>query len=62
MILRQEEKSREMLKALVKQDPTWPWIGLAFSSYEYEVFAQQLKGEGPEEIPEAEARVDRAIH
>lgn len=50
MILHQEEKSREMLKALAKQSPTWPLIGSAFSNYEYEVFSQQLKGEGPEEI------------
>ena len=50
MILHQEEKAREMLKALVKQYPTSPWINSAFSNYGYEVFSQQLKGDGPQEM------------
>jgi peroxiredoxin len=50
MLLQQEEKSREMLKTLVKQYPTSPLIFPAFSDYEYQVYSQQIKGEGPIEI------------
>jgi peroxiredoxin len=50
LLLGQEEKSREMLKVLVKQYPASALIYPAFSSYEYQVYSQQIKSEGTLEI------------
>ncbi len=50
LLLKQEEKSREILKKMIEQYPTSPLTAHALNSYEHQVFAQQIKGEGPEEM------------
>jgi tetratricopeptide (TPR) repeat protein len=52
LLLKQEEESRSIIKKLIERYPTSPLTGKALDSYEYQAFAQQLKGEGPEEIKE----------
>jgi len=50
LLLGQEKESREMLKVLVKQYPESALIYPAFSDYDYQIYSQQIKGEGPSEI------------
>ncbi len=52
LLLKQEEKSRSVIKRLIELYPDSPLTGQALDSYEYQVFAQQLKGDGPKEINE----------
>lgn len=50
LLLKQERKSREIIKKMIRRYPTSPLTGRALQDYEYHVFAQQIKGEGPEQI------------
>lgn len=50
LLLKRERKSREIIKKMIRRYPTSPLTGRALQDYEYHVFAQQIKGEGPEEI------------
>jgi len=50
LVLKLEEKGREAIKKLAQQSPTSPFLASALGNYEYQVFAQQIKGEGPKEI------------
>ncbi|RMG47808.1 MAG: TlpA family protein disulfide reductase [Acidobacteria bacterium] len=50
LLLGREKKSREILKKMVVQYPTSPFTWAALDDYSYQAFAQQFKGEGPEDI------------
>jgi peroxiredoxin len=50
LLLGEEPKSREVIKLLAAKYPTSPLLGQALSDYSYQVFAQQIKGEGEKEI------------
>lgn len=52
LLLKQEEKSRSIIKKLIERYPISPLTGQALDNYEYLAFANQLKGEGPMEIKE----------
>lgn len=48
--LKQEEKSREIIRALFSQHPSSQFTAKAIDEYTNQAFAQQIKGDGPEEI------------
>ncbi len=50
LLLKQEEKSRSLIKKMIERFPTSPLTGYALDEYGYHAFAQQFEGEGPEEI------------
>jgi len=50
MLLKQEEKSREMIRALNSRYPSSPFTANAINTYSGLASAQQVNGEGPEEV------------
>jgi thiol-disulfide isomerase/thioredoxin len=50
LLLKQEEKSREAIKTMARHLPASPFVAQALDDYEYQIFAQQIKGGGPKEI------------
>jgi len=50
LALKQEEQSRAAIKNLARQAPTSPFLAEALDDYGYQIFAQQIKGDGPKEI------------
>jgi peroxiredoxin len=50
LLLGEEPKARAILERLLKDHPTWPLTRDALSSYEYQVAAQRIGGEGPARI------------
>jgi len=50
MALGDEPYSRKLLQQMKDREPTSLFIGKAIRNYEYMVFSQQLKGQGPQEV------------
>jgi len=50
LLLSQEPEARNIIRMLVERYPQSFYTGFAISSYEYQVFSQGIKGEGPEEV------------
>lgn len=50
LLLGEEPKSRETLRLMAAKYPNSPLLSQGFNDYMYQVFAQQIKGEGPKEI------------
>jgi peroxiredoxin len=50
LLLGQEPEARNIIRMLVERYPRSFYTGFAISSYEYQVFSQGIKGEGPEEV------------
>lgn len=52
MFLGEEEKSRTYLLRLIDQFPSSSYLSSAYGTYNYQVFKNQIKGEGPEIVKE----------
>jgi peroxiredoxin len=50
LLLGQEPEARNIIRMLVERYPQSFYTGFAISSYEYQVFSQGIKGDGPEEV------------
>lgn len=50
MKLGREEPARKVIASMVEKYPDSYYTGRAFSDYEYFVFSEQVKGEGPEQV------------
>jgi peroxiredoxin len=50
LLLGQEPEARNIIRMLVDKHPQSYYTGFAIGSYEYQVFSQGIKGEGPEEV------------
>ncbi|MFC2158083.1 peroxiredoxin family protein [Acidobacteriota bacterium] len=50
LLLDKEADSRKIIRNMVEKYPRSFYTGYALSNYDYQVFAMQLKGEGPREV------------
>lgn len=50
LLLKQEPESRKVIRRMVAEHPRSPLTDSAFSNYDYQIFSQRIRGEGPEEI------------
>ncbi len=57
MLLDQEPEARELIRTLVKKYPQSFYTRFAIANYEYQVFSQGIKGEGPEEVKTMKKRL-----
>jgi peroxiredoxin len=50
LLLGQEPEARNIIRMLAERYPQSFYTGFAIASYEYQVFSQGIKGEGPDEV------------
>jgi peroxiredoxin len=57
LLLGQEPEARNIIRMLVERFPQSFYTVYAISSYEYQVFSQGIKGEGPEEVKKMKKKI-----
>jgi len=57
LLLGQEPEARSIIRMLAEKYPQSFYTAYAISSYEYQVFSQGIKGEGPEEVKRMKKKI-----